>query len=279
MVHTPGLDTAPEKSGPLYAVSMVVPYVLTAGLLVLLIYCHVNSEPFNISGEDGFVEWGSTVSLSLCALLAMTAAWTHRRELTRAQVILLVVFALVALGAVGEELSWGQRLLGFKGPLSMDTHGGAALRTGHNDVTIHNLTIDLGFMKFSPGGALFGVPLFIGLFLHGVWLPVRVKRGGRKAVAFVNKLGLFLPPMHLGVLVLVGAVFFHYRRMWHHTDSREYKEMLVPTVYVFILLHCFFRQRKPLATAVTAVALALLVLALAWSWQQGMMGLPAGTNR
>ena len=257
----------------LYRLAMIVPYAVTAGLVGLLLYCNHWGETFNVSFEDGFVEWGTCVSFLLCGVLAFIAVGTKWVELTRAQVVFLIVFGLVAWIAVGEELSWGQRFFGFQPPAAMESHGGNWIRTGHNDVTWHNLTFDFGFMKFSLGGALFGVPIFLALFLHGVWLPVWFRRGGRKTVALVKKLGLFLPPLHLGILLLAGTILFHYRKLWGElTDSREYKEMLIPAVYVFVLLHCFFRTRRWLDVAVTAAGLGAFLLGVGWSLYKGIAG-------
>lgn len=266
------IDSAPP--GPLYRLAMAVPYVVTAALVGILIYCHFKGEPFNVSNEDGLVEWGTFLSFLLCLLLAVAALVGQWSSLTRAQAVFLGLFAVLCFVAAGEELSWGQRIFGFRPSAGMDSNSGSVIRTGHNDVTVHNLTIDLGFMKFSIGGMLFGVPLLLGLFVHGVWLPLRLKRGAPKTTAFVRRLGLFVPPLHLGILVLAAATFFHFRKPWHHTDAREYKEMVVPMVYVFALLHCFFRRRTALATTVTAATLLIFCLAMAWLLQQGMPGEP-----
>ena len=65
--------------------------------------------------------------------------------------------------------------------------------------------------------------------------------------------------MHLGILLLVGAIFFHYRKIWQNTDAREYKELLVPTVYTFMLLHAYFRDRQAVSTIVTGLAIVAML--------------------
>ena len=112
----------------LYRLAMALPYAIFAGLVALLIYCHLRGEPVNVSDEDGLVEWATVVAFGLIAALSFTAAIVHRSRMSRAQVILIVLLGLVALMAIGEELSWGQRWFGFEPPESMKSGGGGAGR-------------------------------------------------------------------------------------------------------------------------------------------------------
>ena len=266
-------EISEAKSHALYPLAMAAIYVLTAGLLGLLVYCRAAGEPCSVADEDGLVESGTLVAFGLCALLAFLAAIMQRARLARREKVLLIVFGLLCLAAVGEEISWGQRVFGLKVPQSLSKEAGGAIQAGHKDLTVHNLTLNLGFMKFSVGGVLLSLPLFVGLFLHGVWLPVRVKAGKPVATGVVKRLGLFLPPLHLGILVFAVSLFLHYIhsvRSWRALEPREYKEMLIPAVYAFALLHVFFRQRTRANVIVTACALGLLAIGLVWSVIQGM---------
>jgi len=267
----PGVETSSEgpnkPSNPLYRVAMAVPYAVLAGLIGLMIYCQINGETFNVSNEDGLIEWATVAAFGLCGVLALLAAITNRPRLSRAQMILIVLVGLVSFLAVGEELSWGQRYFDFAPPEGMKSDDGGTIFMGHNDVTGHNLSFELGPLKFSLGGMLFGVPLMVAIFFHGIWLPTRVRAGMPKSTSFTRRLGLFLPPIHLGILLLAGTVLFHYYiriwkiwGAWHsNTEVREFKELLVPACYVCILLHAYFRDRKTINTVVTGAAIALLL--------------------
>ena len=200
-------------------------------------------------------------------MIALLAAMTNWSRLSRAQIILILLVGLVAFVAVGEELSWGQRYFDFAPPEGMKSHDGGTVFMGHNDTTGHNLSFDFGWMNFSVGGMLFGVPLMAVIFFHGIWLPTRVRDAKPKSTSFTRKLGLFLPPIHLAVLLLAGTILFHYYikvwkigDAWHsNTEIREFKELLVPTCYAFMLLHAYFRDRKAVNTIVTGAAIALLL--------------------
>ncbi len=270
---TEGPDSRP--SNPLYRMAMAMPYAILAGLIALLIYCHVKGEPFNVSKEDGLIEWGTVVAFGLCGAIALTAALTNRSRLSKAQMILIILVGLVAFAAVGEELSWGQRYFGFTPPEGMKSDEGGTVYMGHNDTTGHNLSVelgpwhfslfgwsfDIGPLKFSLGGMLFGVPLMVVIVFHGIWLPLRVRAAKPKSTSFTRKLGLFLPPIHLAVLLLAGTILFHYSgKVWKdNTEAREFKELLVPAVYAFMLLHAYFRDRNAINTVVTGAAVVLLL--------------------
>ncbi len=263
-----GATGANERpANPLYRLAMATPYAIFAGLVGLLIYCQVRGEPFNVSKEDGLIEWATVAAFALCGVVALAAAVVNRSRLSKAQMILIVLVGLVAFTAVGEELSWGQRYFGFTPPESMKSGGGGTVQMGHDDTTWHNLSFRLGPLKFSLGGMLFGVPLMLAVFFHGIWLPLRVRAAKPKSTSFTRKLGLFLPPIHLAVLLLAGSILFHYygKVGRNDTESREFKEFLVPAFYAFMLLHAYFRDRKPINTAVTGAAIALLLGGLALS--------------
>jgi len=255
----------PARSNVLYGPAMALPYVMTASLTALLIYSHVYGEPFRVSAEDGFVEWGTVAAFGVWALLSVATVVARWADFSRAQKVLLILMAVVAVVAVGEELSWGQRYFGFEPPESMVSGGGGMVQMGHNDVTWHNLSFELGPLKFSVGGMLFGIPLLGAIFVHGIWLPRQVRARRPRPTRLVERLGLFLPPVHLGILLLVAAAAFHYAKASRNTESREYKELLVPAVYIFMMLHAYFRERRPLNTIVTAATIALLAAGLALS--------------
>lgn len=278
----------PSKSSWLSYIVLALPYVLAIAMTVLLIYCqrngdliYANGEPLKVTDEDGWAEWGSCIAFGLLGLVALAAIFMKRTGEGKARKILLLVMAIGAFAAVGEELSWGQRIFGFAPPEVLKSEDGKAVTMGHNDVTAHNISFELGPyfgvgpLKFSIGGMLFGFPMFVLLAFHTIYLPWKVGRGGEKTKRFVKKLGLFLPPIHLGVLLVIFTIFFRVtRKSWayedglgvlHKIDSGELMELLVPAVYVMFLLNCFFRDRRRSSQIVTALTLLIFTAGLVGS--------------
>src|SRR5690606_41625247 len=62
------------------------------------------------------------------AVMAALAATVSRVPMVRRQRVFLVVFAVVCLLAIGEELSWGQRIFGFEPPTTAED---SILKVGH----------------------------------------------------------------------------------------------------------------------------------------------------
>ena len=223
----------------------VAAWLILAVLVGLLVLCEVQGgQPFNFTDEDGLVEWATVIAFTLCAGLALTAAFRKRLGFSGRQRAFMIVFAFLALIAAGEEVSWGQRLFDFTPPEGMGGHSDSVLRFGHDDVTWHNLTIDLGFLKFSVGGVLFSLPLLLGALFHGLLLPWSIGRKKPWASRFVVKTGIFVPSLQLGVVLAAGTVFLHFRRLWEHSQANECKEFFVPAVYALILIECLLAHRS-----------------------------------
>jgi hypothetical protein len=124
--------TAPwGRSGARRALLVVAPL---AGLLAVVLLARVHLDAYLwATGEDGPVEWATVACYLLAAVgaLALAARWRHqeRRVATVAYLILSIGFIFIA----GEEVSWGQRVLGFDGPDAL------VERNLQDEANLHNL--------------------------------------------------------------------------------------------------------------------------------------------
>ncbi len=240
------------------------PFVFVLAGAGLLAWCARFGEPFNLSAEDGVLEWGTVYFMLLCAILALAAAVSGRRSAPRPRRIFLIVLSVLLLLAAGEEISWGQRLWGVPVPAALAKDAGGMIHVGHGDTAIHNLTFRSELVRFSVGGVLFGVPLLGGLFLHGIWLPVAARRGHGSALWAVNRLGVFVPPLELGILTFTASLVFHVLKPLELTEAREYKELVIPLILAFMLVRsCFDHSRSVRERASSAVLVAAAVWILA----------------
>lgn len=104
----------PERSAAVSAAIAIVPVVLWAASVL---FAAIFRSPFRaLASEDGPIEAAQAAVLLGCAILsACIAVGLHRRNLT----VLSVMYWGLAAGCfwtVGEEISWGQRLLGLATP-------------------------------------------------------------------------------------------------------------------------------------------------------------------
>lgn len=114
------------------------------------------------TGEDGPAEWATVVCYLLALGLALVLArrwWSRGLSLTAvAYLVLSAGFVFIA----GEEVSWGQRILGFDGPPDL------VERNLQGEANLHNL---LG--KY----ALHGLYIVVGIWGVGLgrWVTRRVR--------------------------------------------------------------------------------------------------------
>lgn len=186
---TPAL-TIPAARRPLLAP------VLAAGLgVVVLFYGLLATSGAAVSflvAEDGPIESIGTLGLLVGAGGFAFAARYARREsrtpVNRLRVALLVLVAIGLFVAAGEELSWGQRILGLETPDAL------AERNVQGEINLHNLSglegrMDILFQLFWMGG-------FIAL-------PIAVAASGRLR----ERLEPLFPIAGLTVAFLLTAVY------------------------------------------------------------------------
>lgn len=150
-----------------------LPPALVVGALVVYVL-HLDAYLFG-TGEDGPMEWATVVAYVAAIPFAVLLARRWRRVRMRFAAAAYLLLAVGFLFVAGEEISWGQRVLGFGGPEAV------VERNLQGEVNIHNL---LGRY------ALHGVYIVIGLWGLGLgrvvtrlvpWLhPARLYAPGRE---------------------------------------------------------------------------------------------------
>jgi hypothetical protein len=138
--------------------------------------------------EDSVFEWGTALALLATSVLAGVVARRLWRDGLRVQAVAYALLCVGAVLAAGEEISWGQRLLGIDTP---DSVRDANLQ---EELNVHNL------------GAVYpvyvAVMLFVGLYGSvGSWLVYR--RLGRLSPNWY----LFMPPLFLAGAFLQLALY------------------------------------------------------------------------
>ncbi|WP_448614288.1 hypothetical protein [Modestobacter sp. URMC 112] len=151
-----------------------------------------------VMAEDRVVEWAQFAAFAAAGVLFAVAAFRLARSGELVAAVLIAFGALGILGIAGEEISWGQRLLGLETPESL------AEANHQNEINIHNITT---FPVQRIGNYLQLVLGFAGMLLP--WLT-RVRR----PVVSARLLRLLSPPLMattcFGLLFAYRAVRFVY---------------------------------------------------------------------
>lgn len=158
-----------------------------------------------VTGEDGIAETVQVGCYLVAAVLAgsTAAGWWRRGE--RAIAVLFGLFLLGLVFLVGEEISWGQRLLDWETPAAFRELNGQQETNLHNIDGVQEL---FKWLQLAVGG--FG--LFAPLLLHRWRAPDRLAR-----VA-----GAVVPPLHLAASFGVMFVWRLYRNLLPAPDDLEY---------------------------------------------------------
>lgn len=171
--------------------------------------------------EDGPLEWIQFVEYAISSLIAF-CIFIRRKRKREINSIVWLLIALLTFVIAGEEISWGQRLLGFSvnGLSSINVQGETNF---HNLPFFHNYLLDPFFQV---------ICIFFGWF---GWKKFK------NIVAFPNKsLSLYF--------LFVSLFYFYFDISWASTteqirNDQEIFEFLLSTG---IFLHCFnsFQRKK-----------------------------------
>ncbi len=151
----------------------------------------------HLTVEDGLIEWMQFLSfVALSGLLAFLAVDRYLRHGGfKLDVLTLIFLSVLVAGAAGEEISWFQRVLLLDSPeFFLDNNR-------QSEMNLHNLTV--GGVNLHKQ-ILLKVIFIVGI-THNLILPLLARR--MPAVqAWVEKLGLYLPPLSASVIYLVLVI-------------------------------------------------------------------------
>lgn len=147
------------------------------------------------AAEDRLVENGTAFFLLVASLvLAVRAARLGARGL-RLAAGLTTLYALLFFFAAGEEISWGQRIIGW------ETGDFFAENNYQGETNLHNLMVG----EHRLARTLFGSVLTTVLLLYLVGLPLLYPRAAAIR-RLADRLAVPVPGMHHGVFALAGSV-------------------------------------------------------------------------
>jgi hypothetical protein len=193
---------------------------------------------WRLLGEDGIVEWMQFLCFMVTSgLLAFAAVdrWSRTRRIS-IDVLALAGLAVIVLLAAMEEVSWFQRVLHIDSPEFFRQNNKQA------ETNLHNLAI--GSSGSIHKTILLKLILVAGL-THNIVLPLLARsRPGIRA--WVEKMGLYLPPLSAAVIYLVLVAVSH--ALIDHPRKGELGEMFGAVHYlatVFAAYFCGIAYGKP----------------------------------
>ncbi len=191
-----------------------------AGLLLLPLEVVWPSAASSLLHEDSAIEWVTALASAAAAVAAAYVArllWSDGRRRHAA------MYALVAIGAIlatGEEMSWGQRVVGFGTPESLRE------ANEQEELNVHNL----GDVYPAYLGAL----LIVGLYGSvGSWFVYRVKQWHSPTWY------LYMPPTFLSLAFFQLAAYrlVRYTGLTGHNYGEWCEYCAVAAIAIFVALN------------------------------------------
>jgi hypothetical protein len=192
--------------------------------------------------EDGPIEWLQAVLYFCASVLAFVAAVRFAGNRRSVHAALYFVFSIGLFFITMEEISWGQRILGFHPPVFFQKHN------VQGEFTIHNLD----FIQYH-----FLIPMYILVGFYGsfAWLVLRRLHPARR-----ETFGWFVPDWFLVPCFLPLFAVYSYFRLgvyayWHRIAAfpiggfviwkdQEPAELLLALGFLFFTASILRRQRS-----------------------------------
>jgi hypothetical protein len=155
-----------------------------------------------IGQEDQLIEW-------LTCLFFFAASVFYSITFIRSRNLVFLIVALVFFFGAGEEISWGQRLLGFHTPESLYNVNVQREFNLHNIAIINNRNFD-GSLKHGIYKLLNINFLFkLSTLIAGIALPFCVYHT-KFISGITTKLKIPVPPISIGIFFLLSWVIYQY---------------------------------------------------------------------
>jgi hypothetical protein len=179
-------------------------YILAIAIVIILsysVYLFFSIEIVsNLGAEDHFFEW-------LTFMFFIAAAALFFLGYLKTKKLFLLILAIAMFFGAGEEISWGQRIFGFKTPESINE-----INVQH-EFTLHNITLFQGVdSQGKPKNGLsrlFEINFLFRLFtmFFGIILPFCAYHF--KFISLITmKVKLPIPPISIGIFFFLSWAIF-----------------------------------------------------------------------
>lgn len=187
-----------------YALLISLAIVLNQSFTIALL--DKSAFEFIFAVEDGPIEYGTALLLAFAAIPLFAFANGFRKHSNLPKMTLMIVYGVIFLLAAGEEISWGQRIIGW------ETTEFFTANNFQNETNLHNLVAGGTHLAKT----VFGHALSIAILLYLVGLPFAYGKW-RAFDGFINAMAIPVPQLtHAAAAVISSLViqFIDAPRKW-----------------------------------------------------------------
>lgn len=178
----------------------VIVTVICAAVVLGAVLAHVDGPAFEKSyvEEDGLIEWGTVPALLLGAFVCLRRFFLLRGRKPALFLAATILFGTMFVFGAGEEISWGQRILGIRSPAWFQAYN------AQHDTNIHNLR----FGRVKINKLVFSQCLTAVIAVYILLLPP-LYRWSAKAARLISALAIPVPrPEQACVVVFLVALVY-----------------------------------------------------------------------
>jgi cell division protein FtsW (lipid II flippase) len=171
--------------------------------------------------EDGIVEWLTVLGLILGCIVCVRR-FIRLRKYRKAWFLFVTIgLALMLFFAAGEEISWGQRILGLKSPeFFMEDNT-------QKELNFHNLVVD--GVKLNK--VIFSIGLIAAMGIYLLIIPI-LYRYSNRIRTWVDNSGIPLPRLYQIISILL---LFVITELLHHEKRAELLEAGIALLFFLII--------------------------------------------
>jgi len=201
--------------------------IISLVVLILLIgyYTYFTSIPQfeKYTEEDGVVEWLTVLGLILGCIVSIARFIRLRKVRSWWFLTVTIILAVLLFAAAGEEISWGQRILGIKSPEYFIEHN------AQHETNFHNLIVD--GMKLNKIIFSFGLVGCMAIYL--LIFPIVYARN-EKFKQFIDRSGIMIAQVYQ--IVAIGLLF-GLTEVMRHGKRAEILEAGIALLFFLIIMY------------------------------------------
>lgn len=151
--------------------------------------------------EDGFVEWTTVIVLLVTMSVCFHRVITLRRQRSWLFLCVTTLLGLLCLFGAGEEISWGQRILGLESPEFFQANN------AQGEIGLHNLVVEVDGERVKLNKLIFGTGLAVAMLIY-LFVATPLYRRNARVRKFFNGIAAPMPQNYqvVGYLAVVAAV-------------------------------------------------------------------------
>ena len=151
--------------------------------------------------EDGFIEWCTVLVLLWAMTVCARRVWILRHVRSPLFLGVTALLGLFCLFGAGEEISWGQRLLGLETPEYLREIN------SQGEIGLHNIVVEIDGEPVKINKLVFGTGLAIAMALY-LFVVTPLYRTKPQISRLLHKIGAPMPRNYqmMGYLLVVATV-------------------------------------------------------------------------